>query len=803
LDCITFSEPAIKQTRFGIQYTRKWEIPSKHSELGRSFWAYWAANKHKMLVRDFSVAKNSLGKWELVETKKRKTEFKDFIRRAPIETESNLDILPLSDESGLKSWQIPATQRLVSSIQQYGAALDGSDTGCHIKGQLILMFDGTLRCVEDIVINDVVMGWDSTPRTVRSLNIGHQNMVRIEPHNSEPWTVNTDHILTVYSKENKIVDIPMSEYIKLPQCEQNQMRLFSSGCISCWKPKKLPVDPVVMGWLLINKQNSSVFSLLQNFQPFSKHIQQSIPVEYKTAGIQQRCDLLHGILQFESSTNESIDFIAPSAQLHNDVAFIARSLGIRTHTLSDTHKFGLRLFTTLPIKPPPPTIHHKFFFDVQLLDEREYFGFEISGDGRYVLGNFFVTHNTGKTYTAIAVARELKMKIGVICPKSVIESWKRTIVNHFNMEYEFVYNYEAIKGGKYPHILDKQRKDMSFDESFVWNVPQNTLLVFDESHRLKTKDSINAELAKAAKRQNYKILCCSATNAINPLELDAVGFILGLHKGHFDFYRFLRNHDCDKSGFGWQFKGDRYFLRKLHKDMLLDRGVRLVKDDIPEFPESEIITEPYFVDDECSKQIDVVYSKMEHDIRECQKTAADPRKMEITIRLRNRQKIELLKVPLLVEMTNDLIEDGNSVVIMVNFTETIKLLSKKLKTKCIVWGDNKQNERQEHIDSFQSDAARIILINIAAGGVGISLHDINGKYPRVALISPNDSAPILRQSFGRVHRAGAKSKSQQRVIYIANTVEEDVCNNVKLKLKNLDLINDGDLNPKFEGMLHE
>jgi superfamily II DNA or RNA helicase len=411
---------------------------------------------------------------------------------------------------------------------------------------------------------------------------------------------------------------------------------------------------------------------------------------------------------------------------------------------------------------------------------------------------------TGKTYAAIGTVRELGMDVGVLCPKAVIESWKRVIKDHFNLPCTFVYNYEALKSGKLNHILEKRRSKNSTNEEYVWNIPKNTLLIFDESHRLKGKDTKNSLMAKAAKNQGYKILCCSATNAVNPIELDAVGYILGLHKSGNSFIKFIKDHGCKKGHYGYRFDGGKYWLQKLHKDIFLDRGVRLKKDDIPNFPDSEIIAEPYCLGDAPTEEINRIYFEMNKEIETLNNVISKKKATnELTIRLRARQKIELLKVPLFVEMTEDLLEDGHSVVIMVNFEETIQALSKKLKTRCMIYGGNKGNERQQNIDDFQADKQRVILVNIAAGGVGVSLHDLNGNHPRVALISPNDSAPILRQAFGRVHRDGAKTKSQQRVIFVANTVEEQVCTNVKMKLNNLDTINDGDLDPKFKGMLKE
>ena len=51
----------------------------------------------------------------------------------------------------------------------------------------------------------------------------------------------------------------------------------------------------------------------------------------------------------------------------------------------------------------------------------------------------------------------------------------------------------------------------------------------------------------------------------------------------------------------------------------------------------------------------------------------------------------------------------------------------------------------------------------------------------------------MRQCTGRVWRESSKSKSIQKIIFAANTVEERVCESVNKKLDNLDLLNDGDL----------
>ena len=177
---------------------------------------------------------------------------------------------------------------------------------------------------------------------------------------------------------------------------------------------------------------------------------------------------------------------------------------------------------------------------------------------------------TGKTYIACAVARELGLNIGVVCPKSVISSWRKIITKHFNMKPAFILNYESVKTGKYKNIgVWKPISKISTREYFSWSVDKDTLIIFDESHRLKGHGTQNSEIAIEAKKQKYNILCCSATNAINPIELKATGFILSLYKK--GYTQFLRDHGCEKGRFGWEFSGNKKILQKLHGDLFLER----------------------------------------------------------------------------------------------------------------------------------------------------------------------------------------------------------------------------------------
>ena len=86
-----------------------------------------------------------------------------------------------------------------------------------------------------------------------------------------------------------------------------------------------------------------------------------------------------------------------------------------------------------------------------------------------------------------------------------------------------------------------------------------------------------------------------------------------------------------------------------------------------------------------------------------------------------------------------------------------------------------------------------MIANLAAGNAGVSLHDLNGKFPRASVISPSYSAINLLQALGRIHRAEGKTKCVQKIMFAAGTIEEDACKRVQCKLNNLECLNDGDL----------
>lgn len=450
---------------------------------------------------------------------------------------------------------------------------------------------------------------------------------------------------------------------------------------------------------------------------------------------------------------------------------------------------------------------------------------------------------TGKTFTAGAVLRHLDLPSLVVCPAVSITSWKRA-GEHLKTEFD-VLNYEMLRTGNTPfgtwenprpkpapkdffclccqlqvdpenpercpvrydgiHCVETKPRPHKYGK-FTWH-PGLRVLVFDEVHRAGALDSLHSEMLLAARRQNVKVLGLSATVATTPLNFKALGYVLGLHS-YVDtsnspgFYRWAAGLGCGRDGLrGFVFRGSeadrRRHMAQLHHQLFPSRGTRVRIEDLgAAFPECQITADLY--DLERTGQIDALYREMAEALLELRDRVGDSISSHpLTRILRARQEIELLKIPIYEELARQGLENGHSVAIFVNFTQTLDELCKRFKTSCRVDGSQTgpagHRRRQACVDAFQANKERIIILNGQAGGVSISLHDLHGGHPRLGIVSLSYSAVVVRQILGRLRRAGGKSKALYRIPLVAGTVEERVHKLVTPKLNNLDSLNDADL----------
>ena len=405
---------------------------------------------------------------------------------------------------------------------------------------------------------------------------------------------------------------------------------------------------------------------------------------------------------------------------------------------------------------------------------------------------------TGKTYCAIAACYILKKSPIIICPKSVINTWK-TVCAYFDVKPYLIINYESLKtGNHYDKIKKIETKNVNLETknnkvSYEFEEVPHTIFIFDEAHRCANMGTENSSMLFAAKKTNTPILLLSATIADFPEKFKPFFYILNfidpeqLKGVHLDLNKYMRIID------EWIFRDKRPMVR-IHTMLYPKRASRMRIDVLGDlFPQTQITATPYTLDKKRADEIQQEYKKLHLELEEIKNKKDSDKGNPLTLILRAQQRIEILKIPIFIEMCNDLRQNNYSIVIFVNFTKTLEVICSMLHTTSKIYGEQTQAERMKVIDDFQLNKTNVIVCNIKAGGIGISLHDINGTNPRASLISPTWSSIDLVQALGRIHRAGGKTKSLQRIIYVAETVEEKIADKLKSKLLNINYINNGDL----------
>ena len=404
---------------------------------------------------------------------------------------------------------------------------------------------------------------------------------------------------------------------------------------------------------------------------------------------------------------------------------------------------------------------------------------------------------TGKTFTSLFVCKELEIKPFVIAPKIVISAWKEA-ARLIGVELLGVVNIDKLKGKNHDalHKLTPGGTKKHPIANWKWNLPPGTLIIWDEVHNAGGADTQNGRALYALKAARLPCLAMSATVADDPMRLKALGYLLGLHE-YSNYRNWCVKHGCVRNpfagGFALMFSKSAFVTEKsmsrIHKQIFPEMGGRLRIDDIEDFPECSTMAEAYDLPDR--KKVEKLYEELEESLID-----ADDDDPAIVKLLRARQAVELYKTPVFVELALDALEEGKSVAIFVSFKASLRAIEEQLNKKgtltVTIEGGQSQQHRDNSIESFQNNSVHVVLIMIQAGGLGLSLHDLNGR-PRESLISPPYAAKELKQALGRIHRAGSKSKAIQKIVFVAGTVEEQACQAVRRKLNNLSLLNDGDL----------
>ncbi len=126
---------------------------------------------------------------------------------------------------------------------------------CLGKGTKVIMFDGSLRNVEDVREGDLLMGDDSTPRRVLSLARGQEMMYWVHQNKGISYRVNESHILSLKRSRSEgphtkgtVLNIPVRDYLTKSDKFKTNYKGYKVAVEFPAQP--VPLDPYFVGlWL--------------------------------------------------------------------------------------------------------------------------------------------------------------------------------------------------------------------------------------------------------------------------------------------------------------------------------------------------------------------------------------------------------------------------------------------------------------------------------------------------------------------------------------------------------------------------
>lgn len=151
-----------------------------------------------------------------------------------------------------------------------------------------------------------------------------------------------------------------------------------------------------------------------------------VPDAYKYTDLANRLEILAGLLDTDGHcTYKGYDYISKSRRLADDVAFLCRSAGLRASVKpcikgyrdfkdeyyrvsisGDCSIIPCRVKRKIADKRQQKKSVLRTGFHVEPAGCGEYYGFTVDGDNRYLLSDFTITHNCGKTIVFSALTQE-------------------------------------------------------------------------------------------------------------------------------------------------------------------------------------------------------------------------------------------------------------------------------------------------------------------------------------------------------------------------------------------------------------
>lgn len=540
-----------------------------------------------------------------------------------------------------------------------------------------------------------------------------------------------------------------------------------------------------------------------------------IPKEYLYSSIEQRMELLKGLMDTDGSAKKNrITFHTCSSQLAKDVQELVESLGGQAilreydrthHNKSIEWQVNIRIdFCPFHLrakcdewKPKKRVFASRYIKAIEKIGRFEQQCISVSSaDKLYLTDHYIVTHNTLQSLSAAIGIGEFPGM--VIAPAATIYNWqnewhkfshKRALVldpqklsdsqrknwfkyietGEYNVAIVSYQSFASFCVESYPQGKAKNGKKKRWTAKDVVLKPFMEMFKFgiiDESHRCKDPNTNQSKfiLRFFVTLQNRFLL--SGTPVVNkPKDLWPQLAIMGTLNPVFGGKKAFLDRYCEGGNGANNLKELNYLL---NKHCFFRREKKDVAKDLPEKMRQTIV---------CDITTRAEYTKAEKDMEAWLESVGYDgqqidKKMQAEALLRLgvlRQISARGKLKEVGEFIEEVMDAGEKLVVFCNLYEIVDALRHEFPHAVTVTGRDSSSQKQSNIERFQKDPeCQLIICNIKAAGVGITLTASS----RVAFVEYPWTYADCVQCEDRCHRIGQVNNVMCTYFNGKDTVDE-------------------------------
>lgn len=300
-------------------------------------------------------------------------------------------------EIKLRDYQQKSIDEINAAFEKYNSVLYVLATGggkCLGKDTPILMYDGTIKLVQDVQVGDQLMGPDSQSRNVISLARGQEEMFRITPVKGDSYTVNQSHILSLRMTGNSnrrmscangeiyhqgdVANVSINDYLASNKSFKHCAKGWRAAVEFSEKEYSQYLPPFLLGlWLgdgssyrsdittgdkeieryvklfcaetdqkyvEIPEKGNCISASMRGYKVGEAYTRNElrrlnllknkhIPLEYLTGSREQRFQLMAGLIDSDgyNAGNRGCDVVFKNERLMDDLIYLVRSLGFSAY----------------------------------------------------------------------------------------------------------------------------------------------------------------------------------------------------------------------------------------------------------------------------------------------------------------------------------------------------------------------------------------------------------------------------------------------------------------------------------------